>query len=124
VRDDELDHILSRHVDIVPSSGFAASVMETVRSETAGPPPIAFPWKCAFPGLAAAAILLVSVVVVLVRGVNDAPSLPSQSMVSTTVPQLINAAKTLGVGWILLSLLLTLVSVTIPTSLIRATPPQ
>ena len=122
MRDDELEHILSRHVDIVPSSGFVASVMDAVRSETAGPPPIAFPWKRAIPGLAAAAILLVSVVVVLIRGVNDAASLQSQSMVSTTVPQLVNAARTLGVGWILLSLLLTLVSVTISTRLIRSNP--
>jgi hypothetical protein len=37
--EDEIDRILSRQDEIVPSSGFAASVMEAVRREAAVPPP-------------------------------------------------------------------------------------
>lgn len=65
MRDDELDRILSEG-EILPSSGFTASVMDAVRREAAAPPPIPFPWKRAFPGLVAAsltlALLLASIV--------------------------------------------------------------
>ena len=41
---DDLDRILSTDDDIVPASGFAASVMEMVKREASAPPPIPFPW--------------------------------------------------------------------------------
>jgi hypothetical protein len=56
---DELDRALSREEEIVPSSGFTASVMDAVRSEAAVPPPIPFPWRRALPGLAAAGVALI-----------------------------------------------------------------
>src|SRR5271167_1693213 len=60
----EIDHILSREDEIMPSSGFLASVMDAVQSEAATLPPIPFPWKRAIPGLAAACFALVLVLVV------------------------------------------------------------
>ena len=55
---DELDRILSQCETIVPSSGFTARVMEAVEQEALAPPPIAFPWKRAVPGLVACLVLL------------------------------------------------------------------
>lgn len=40
---DKIDRILSREDEVLPSSGFAASVMNAVRQEAAAPPPIRSP---------------------------------------------------------------------------------
>lgn len=64
--EDEMDRILSREDEILPSSGFAVSVMDAVRREAAAPPPIPFPWKRALPGLVIAGLTLA---VVLVAGI-------------------------------------------------------
>ena len=52
---ERIDEILGTEPELVPSSGFAASVMERVREEAAAPPPIPFPWKRAVPGMVVAA---------------------------------------------------------------------
>ncbi len=62
--DNDMDRILSKHDEILPSSGFAASVMEAVRREASAPPPIPFPWRRALPGIVVATFALVLVVVV------------------------------------------------------------
>jgi len=62
----EIDRILSREDEILPSSGFSVSVMDAVRREAAVPMPIAFPWRRALPGLVVAGFVLA---VVLVQGV-------------------------------------------------------
>jgi hypothetical protein len=48
--DQRIDKILGSEPQLVPSSGFAVSVMERIREEAAAPPPIPFPWKRAVPG--------------------------------------------------------------------------
>jgi hypothetical protein len=48
MKPDELDRVLSGEADIVPSSGFVASVMEAVAAEATAPP-LSFPWKRAWP---------------------------------------------------------------------------
>jgi hypothetical protein len=55
---DNLDEILTAEEELVPSSGFLASVMERVKEEAAAPPPIPFPWKRALPGILLAATVL------------------------------------------------------------------
>jgi hypothetical protein len=52
MRDDEIDLTLARNDDIVPSSGFTASVIDAITRESTAPPPIPFPWKRAVPGMA------------------------------------------------------------------------
>ena len=59
---DGLDRILLEDA-LVPSSGFAASVMQAIEEEALQPAPIPFPWKLALPGLVA----LLSVIVIAVR---------------------------------------------------------
>ena len=49
----------------MPSAGFTASVMDAVRREAVAPPPIAFPWKRALPGMAVAALTLAFVLFVV-----------------------------------------------------------
>ena len=53
--DKRIDEILGTEEELVPSSGFLASVMGRVREEAAAPPPIPFPWKRALPGFVVAA---------------------------------------------------------------------
>jgi hypothetical protein len=48
--DKRMDEILGTEEELIPSSGFLASVMERVREEAAAPAPIPFPWKRAVPG--------------------------------------------------------------------------
>jgi hypothetical protein len=50
---DDLDRILANEQPLLPSSGFAASVMDAIAKEAATPAPIPFPWKRALPGIAA-----------------------------------------------------------------------
>jgi len=51
MKDELLGRILATEEELIPSSGFAASVMERIREETAAPRPIPFPWKQAVPGI-------------------------------------------------------------------------
>jgi len=53
--DAEIDRVLATEEELIPSSGFMASVMERVQEESAVPPPIPFPWKRAIPGILLAA---------------------------------------------------------------------
>ena len=41
---DDLERLLSNDDDLVPSSGFASSVMEAVQRAADEPPPLRFPW--------------------------------------------------------------------------------
>ena len=103
---DELDRILSSNDDILPSSGLAASVMEAIRSEAATPPPIPFPWKRALPGLAAAGVALVwMLVLVLDQLLQGALTLPLPASLSVWSLPIAEA-----LGWSALALLLSLIS--------------
>ena len=111
---DEIDRILSREEGILPSSGFAVSVMGALRREAAAPPPIPFPWKRALPGLAAAGLMLVLVVVVLVVAVTHLGGQgvrPQLSAKWTLALMIVNGTILSAAGWMLLALALTFVSV-------------
>jgi hypothetical protein len=49
---EEFDRVLLEEDALVPSSGFAASVMDAIHQQSTAPAPIPFPWKKALPGLA------------------------------------------------------------------------
>jgi len=57
MKPEELDRVLSEEADIVPSSGFVTAVMEAVTTEATAPP-LAFPWKRAWPLAAGFPVLL------------------------------------------------------------------
>jgi hypothetical protein len=98
VRDEEIGRVLGGEEDVLPSSGFHASVMEVVHREATVPPPIPFPWKRAWPAFAAAALALVGSLVLLVRSGAAEPLL---------FESLIPAAKIVGAPWVALAALAT-----------------
>ncbi|MGO9862375.1 MAG: hypothetical protein ACLPLR_02090 [Terriglobales bacterium] len=118
--DGEIDRILSREDEILPSSGFSASVMDAVRREAAAaaaPPPIPFPWLRALPGLVVAGLTLI---LVLVAGVVEIAQLARAStstdaQFSLTLPSALSSALNRGVEsaalWAVLALLATWASV-------------
>jgi hypothetical protein len=59
---DELDRLLSEDDMLIPSSGFAAAVMNAVLREAAMPTPLPFPWKRALPGIVGGAITLIGAI--------------------------------------------------------------
>jgi hypothetical protein len=66
MKDHEIDRILAEN-EILPSSGFTASVMEAVRREATETRAIPFPWKRALPGLVlCGSICVVSVILYLI----------------------------------------------------------
>jgi H+/gluconate symporter-like permease len=112
MRDADLDRILSKEEEILPSSGFAASVMEAVQREASAPPPIPFPWKRALPGLCATGLMLVSVVVASILLLNHgAASRPFPSQWRAALASIVETWKTFGGNWIALALVLSLASV-------------
>jgi len=112
MRDADFDRILSKEEQILPSSGFTASVMEAVQREAAAPPPIPFPWKRALPGICAAGLLIVLIVVAsipLLR--HEAASRPLPAQWLPPIVSIIQGWKTLGANWVALALVLSLISV-------------
>jgi len=113
--EDEIDRILSRQDEIVPSSGFAASVMEAVRREATVPPPIPFPWKRAMAGVVvgglALALVLVAGTVALVQSGREATTAHFSMPVPFTLPPMFNGGVESAAIWTVLALLLAFVSV-------------
>jgi len=69
---DSLDAMIDQHLagttdQLQPSSGFVLSVMDSVQAQAAEPPPIAFPWTRALPGLIAILFSLALLVVLVFR---------------------------------------------------------
>ena len=117
--EDEINLILSREDEILPSSGFAVSVMDAVRREAAAPPPIPFPWKRALPGLVVGGFVLALVFVTVVAAIVQLIRAPVTAHLSMSLPSLLTPILGLGLqrnlaiaaNWTVLALLVTLVSV-------------
>jgi hypothetical protein len=114
--ENEMNRILSREEEILPSSGFAASVMDAVRREAAAPPPIPFPWKRALPVLVAGGFVLVMVFVTLVVAIAQVIRSSASAQFSTSLPSMLTPIfalqRNLGnaAGWCVLALLVAFVS--------------
>jgi hypothetical protein len=115
--EDEIDQILSRGDEILPSSGFAASVMDAVRREAAAPAPIPFPWMRALPGLVVGAcallVALVAGVAAIARMSRDSIAPPGYA--PPEIPSLFHGGIQSAVIWTMLALLLAFVSVKVST---------
>lgn len=111
MRQDDLDRILSKDQEIIPSPGFVNSVMDSVRREAQTPGPIPFPWKRALPGLASVVLslglLLIAGGALFTRGI--APQ-PQPLVLPVAYDRILEAARSIRAGWIVLALLLSLVS--------------
>ena len=102
----ELEHVLATEEELIPSSGFLASVMERVQEEAARPAPIPFPWKRAVPGILAVAGVVAWGAVDLIRSGVAQPGIAAPSWLALVPPHL-SAAAVLPVesaGWVALAL--------------------
>lgn len=98
----EFDRIVANDEKIVPSSGFAQSVMDAVRQEAATPKPIPFPWVRAVPGLVAIAIILVAIAVSS-HGSSAEPQIRNNlSPVVVAAMQAVTSPVTIWIGFVLL----------------------
>lgn len=106
---DELDYIVSGEEEIVPTSGFVASVMEAIQQEAEAPRPIAFPWGRAVPGLVALGAVFAMLVAAVVEGMR----MPAEAWrtSSATLASWQRIFLQPDMGWIALTLLLTIFSV-------------
>jgi hypothetical protein len=117
MRHNDLDRMISGEEDIVPSSGFVTRVMDAVRCEASTPPSIPFPWKWALPGLAAWTFVLVSFLIAVLAQFGRGAMAPSV-VVSPTLVTIFERAKSIGVGWITLVLLMSFASVRLSMRLV------
>jgi len=104
---ERIDEILATEQELVPSSGFLASVMERVREEAAVPPPIPFPWKRFVPGMVVSAGVLGWGTVECIRF-----AAPALSQVKLAAPHL-SATMTRPLeqaGWVMAAFAISLVS--------------
>jgi len=99
--DKEIDLLLARKEELIPSSGFTASVMAAVTREAAAPPPIPFPWKRALPGLGWCLAVIVGLLITG-RAPTDNPPLLSALELSAVLG---------GAGWITAALLVSFLSI-------------
>ena len=113
MNDDDLDSMLGAD-EIVPSSGFVASVMEAVRREDSTPP-IPFPWRRAAPAVSAGTIALASLFVIALVQLGGSGAVVARPMPRPLVT-MVEEANAAGVGWITLALLVAFASMTLAHS--------
>jgi hypothetical protein len=106
--EDELDRMLATRDEIVPSSGFVASVMDAVHREatTSEPtpfPPLAFPWLRAMPIFAALAAVTVMLIALFIQTMQM-PAAATQGPLLP--PVMIHALTQFSAGWIAAALAL------------------
>jgi|HubBroStandDraft_4_1064222.scaffolds.fasta_scaffold189341_2 hypothetical protein len=123
---EEVNRMLSSEDEILPSSGFAAAVMDAVRREAAVPPPIPFPWKRALPGMIVAGLVFVLAVMAVVAVIVYLPMTSTIPHVSTPPSSLGSLGLHGGIesatAWTVLALLLAFVSVKLSMSLATGRP--
>jgi hypothetical protein len=98
-QEDDMNRILSREDEILPSSGFAASVMDAVRREAAAPPPIPFPWKRAMPGLVVAVLALAAALVAGVVSMAQLAKSSTTQQFSVSLPSVLPSVVGFGFGF-------------------------
>src|ERR1035441_4145137 len=110
----EIDRILSREEEILPSSGFTVSGMDAVRREAAVPSPIAFPWRRALPGLiiggVALAVVLVTGVVALARSARTSAAAQFSMPLPSVMPSIFGGGVESAAIWTGLALLMAFVA--------------
>ena len=102
MRGEDIDVVLARAGNIVPSSGFIASVMDAVTREATAPPPLPFPWKRALPGLGWCLAVGIAFFVMSPGSGHNPPPAPPALDLSTVLS---------GARWIAAGLVVSLASV-------------
>jgi hypothetical protein len=99
-----------RDEDIVPSSGFTASVMDAIMREANAPAPIPFPWKRALPGLGWCLVVAIAFLIMGPRPGNSPPPGPPPPDLSAVLG---------GLGWIAAAMVVSLLSVALSMRVAR-----
>jgi hypothetical protein len=113
-QDGDIDRVLLQEETVLPSSGFAGSVMDAVRREAAAPSPIPFPWKWALPGMIVGGLAAMVVAFIVFPFIGQSSKAASSQLFPLTVPSmpsLFNGGLESAAIWTGLSLLLALISV-------------
>jgi hypothetical protein len=116
MNDDEIESILAGGDEILPSSGFAASVMEAVHQEVITPPPLAFPWRRAAPGMVA---LLAAFGMAIWRFIVALNNATSNVLLDEQLRQLSAVGTRSAIQWVIVAIAVTIVSVLLPLRLMR-----
>lgn len=103
---DEIDRVIAREDEIVPSSGFTLSVMDAVRAEAEVPRAIEFPWLRALPVIAALGVVIAMLIAGMVELVRFGMTTPMSAASWVLLP----SPET----WIVTALLLTAVATYVP----------
>ena len=115
---DDLDRLLTKEQEIIPSSGFVSSVMNAVRRDATASAPIPFPWHRALPGLCAAGL---AVVWLFVEGANmfrGIATQPHPAALLSAFALIFQSWKSVGASWIVLGLILSLASLSLSKRLV------
>jgi hypothetical protein len=110
--DDAVDRLVDAHLasasdDLAPSSGFAASVMDSIYACATEPPPIAFPWRRVLPGAIAVVCALVALVVFVIRAAKASPT----NAVGQSHLALSFTPSEVTLGWIVLAACLSIAAI-------------
>jgi hypothetical protein len=117
---DDLDRWLSDDETIVPSSGFAASVMDAVHREASVPPAIPFPWTRALPGLVMTAVALAVAVWGGFLALNDASALaPLSGRLRSLLIFVADTGTSAEVTWLVFAAVVTVVPAVLSLRLMR-----
>jgi hypothetical protein len=114
--DDEIERILDGEDEILPSSGFAASVMEAVHRDVIKLPPLAFPWRRAIPGVVA---LLAAYGMATWRFIVALNNKTPNVLFDEQLHQLFGVSMRSEIQWVIIAIALTIMSVLLPLRLMR-----
>ncbi len=106
-----IDRILAGEEELIPASGFVASVMERIQEEARVPAPMAFPWRRAVPGMVLAAGVFGWGGYEMARQASTEASLLTFTAPHLTADWPANFVQSFGpVGWVVIALGLSLAS--------------
>jgi hypothetical protein len=102
-----IENILATEEELIPSSGFLASVMDRVHEKAHATPPLSFPWKRAVPGIVLAAGVFGGAAFEFVR--QGGPAARSITFAPLQIPLAIERPLEQA-GWVAMALAVSLVS--------------
>ena len=114
--DDDIESMLTDEDEILPSSGFEVSVMEAVHQESVKPPPLAFPWRRALPGMVAA---LAAFGVATWTWIGARGNATFNILLDQQLRELIAVGTRLEVQWVAIAIVGTILSVFLSVRLMR-----
>jgi hypothetical protein len=105
--DRKIEVALAGEEELIPTSGFLATVMERVEQEASAPPPIPFPWKRVVLGIVLATGVFCWGAVELVRNGPPAVNFPAFTQPHLSVALMASVEQA---GWVALALGVSLLS--------------